>query len=80
MPPCCAEIATFHALGVPLLLGASRKAVIPRLAGDDAPVERRLGGSLALALHGVAHGVQIVRVHDAAETVQAVRVWKAVNV
>ncbi len=72
-------IATFHALGVPLLLGASRKAVIARLAGDDAPVEGRLGGSVALALHGIAHGVQIVRVHDVAETVQAVRVWRTVT-
>ena len=67
-------IATFHGLGVPLLLGASRKAVIPRLAGDDAPVGQRLGGSLALALHGVARGVQFVRVHDVAATVQAIRV------
>ena len=68
------RIATFHGLGVPLLLGASRKAVIPRLAGDDAPVGQRLGGSLALALHGVARGVQFVRVHDVAATVQAIRV------
>ncbi len=72
-------VATFHGLGVPLLLGASRKALIARLAGDDAPVGERLGGSLALALHGVAHGVQIVRVHDVAATVQAVRVWGAVG-
>ena len=71
-------LATFHALGVPLMLGASRKALIARLAGDDAPVGERLGGSLALALHGVAQGVQIVRVHDVAATVQAVRVGQAV--
>jgi len=72
-------IGAFHALGVPLLLGASRKAVIARLAGDGAPVDARLGGSLALALHGVAHGVQIVRVHDVPETVQAMRVAIAVG-
>jgi dihydropteroate synthase len=71
-------IATFHGLGVPLLLGASRKALIPRLTGDDSPVGQRLGGSIALALHGVARGVQIVRVHDVPETVQAVRLWQAV--
>ena len=72
-------IATFHGLGVPLLVGASRKAVIARLAGDNSAVDQRLGGSLALALHGVAHGVQIVRVHDVAETVQAVRVWRGIT-
>jgi len=72
-------LATFHALGVPVLLGASRKAVVPALAGDRSLVEQRLGGSLALALHGVAHGIQIVRVHDVAETVQAVRVWTAID-
>ena len=71
-------LATFHGLGVPLLLGASRKAVIARLAGDDAPVSERLGGSVALALHGVAAGVQIVRVHDVRATVQAIRLWQAV--
>lgn len=70
-------IATFHGLGVPLLLGASRKALIPRLTGDGSAVGQRLGGSIALALHGIAHGVQIVRVHDVAETVQAVRVARA---
>ncbi len=72
------HLGAFHGLGVPLLLGASRKALIARLAGDEAPADRRLGGSLALALHGVAHGVQIVRVHDVAATVQAVRLWQAV--
>lgn len=72
-------LATFHGLGVPLLLGASRKAVIPRLTGDGSPVDRRLGGSLALALQGVAHGVQIVRVHDVPETVQAIGLAQALR-
>ena len=46
---------------------------------NEAPVEERLGGSLALALAGVAQGVQIVRVHDVAETVQALRVWRGLR-
>nr|WP_295660243.1 dihydropteroate synthase [Polymorphobacter sp.] len=71
-------IAMFHGLGVPILLGASRKAVVGKLSGD-VPVGERLGGSIALALHGVAHGVQIVRVHDVAPTVQAIRLWQAVQ-
>ncbi len=71
-------LALFHGLGVPVLLGASRKAVIGNLSGS-APVGERLGGSIALALHAVAHGVQIVRVHDVAETGQAIRLWQAVR-
>ncbi len=66
----------FHGLGVPLLLGASRKALIGRIAGETR-AEARLPGSLALALHGAACGVQVVRVHDVAETVQALAVWNA---
>ena len=66
----------FHSLGVPVLLGASRKQLIARVAGDVSP-EARLPGSLALALHAAACGVQMVRVHDVAETVQALSVWRA---
>ena len=79
-------LTLFHGLGVPLLLGASRKALIGRLAGPapfdaktrtDVPPEARLPGSLALALHAAACGVQVVRVHDVAETAQALAVWRA---
>ncbi|MBB6226073.1 dihydropteroate synthase [Polymorphobacter multimanifer] len=72
-------LALFHALGVPLLLGASRKRVIEGLAGRAVPVGARLPGSLAVALHGAAHGVQILRVHDVAETVQALAVWRGIE-
>jgi dihydropteroate synthase len=71
-------LSLFHGLGVPLLLGASRKALIGRVAGD-VPPDARLPGSLALALHAAAQGVQIVRVHDVAETAQALAVWRAAN-
>ena len=71
-------LSLFHGLGVPLLLGASRKALIGRIAGDVAP-DARLPGSLALALHAAAQGVQIVRVHDVAETAQALAVWRGAN-
>lgn len=71
-------IELFHGLGVPVLLGASRKKLIRSLSADAA-VGDRLPGSLALALHAVAHGVQIVRVHDVAATVQAIRLWTAVQ-
>ena len=68
----------FHALGAPLMFGASRKRMIGALS-NEAPADERLGGSLTLALHGAAHGVQLLRVHDVAETVQALRVWRGLR-
>ncbi|WP_310497960.1 dihydropteroate synthase [Sandarakinorhabdus sp.] len=67
-----------HGLGLPILLGASRKALISGLAGPAAPGDR-LGGSLALALHGADCGVQILRVHDVPETRQALALWSALR-
>ncbi len=71
------SLAIFHGLGCPILLGVSRKRFIGRLSGE-APPKARLPGSLAAALAGLARGAQILRVHDVAETVQAVRVWQAI--
>jgi dihydropteroate synthase len=68
----------FHALGQPLMLGASRKRMIGALS-NEAPADQRLGGSLALALAGMAAGVQLLRVHDVAETVQARNVWRGLR-
>lgn len=67
-------LTLLHGLGVPLLLGASRKALIGAIAGGAA-ADERLPGSIALALHAAACGVQVVRVHDVAETAQALTVW-----
>jgi dihydropteroate synthase len=67
----------FHALGSPLMLGASRKRMIGALSREEEAGER-LPGSLALALHGMAAGVHLLRVHDVAETVQARNVWRGV--
>lgn len=71
-------LALFHGLGCPVLLGASRKRIIGALS-NEAPADQRLGGSVALALAGVERGAQIVRVHDVAETVQAIRVWRGLR-
>ena len=68
----------FHALGHPLLLGASRKRMIGAFS-NEAPADRRLGGSIALALAGMDAGVQLLRVHDVAETVQARNVWRGLR-
>ena len=70
--------ALFHGLGCPILLGASRKRMIGALS-NEAPVGERLGGSLALALKGAEAGVQVMRVHDVADTVQALRVWRGLR-
>jgi dihydropteroate synthase len=64
-------------LGLPVLAGLSRKSMIGAVTGR--PVEQRLAGSLAGALAAVAHGARIVRVHDVAETVDALKVWHAAN-
>lgn len=71
-------LALFQGLGCPLMLGVSRKRMIGALSGE-APADRRLGGSIALALAGVQQGAQILRVHDVAETVQACRVWRGMR-
>jgi dihydropteroate synthase len=64
-----ARLALFHALGTGVLVGLSRKSLVGRATG--AAVDERLPGSLAGALYAVSQGVQIVRVHDVAETRQA---------
>ncbi|MGE8141165.1 dihydropteroate synthase [Novosphingobium sp. NPDC080210] len=68
----------FHALGQPLLLGVSRKRMIGALS-NEAPAHKRLGGSIALAMKGLDAGVQLLRVHDVAETVQARDVWRGLR-
>ena len=71
-----ARLGLFHSLGVPLLLGASRKRFIGTI-GNASKASDRMPGSVAVALAGIAQGVQIVRVHDVAETLQAIVVWRA---
>jgi dihydropteroate synthase len=71
-------LAMLHGLGCPIVLGASRKRTIGALA-NEAPADRRLGGSLAFALKAVEQGAQIVRVHDVPETVQALKVWRGLR-
>ena len=66
-------------LGFPVLVGASRKSSIARIAGDGAGEDRRLGGSIALALAAAAGGAAAVRVHDVAETRQALAVAAAIG-
>lgn len=73
------NLTLYHGLGLRLALGVSRKAFIGALSGEKV-AGKRVAGSVAAALVGVAQGVHILRVHDVAETVQAVRthigVWR----
>ena len=71
-------LALFHSLGCAIVVGASRKRTIGALSGE-APVDRRLGGSIAFALKAAEQGVQVIRVHDVFETVQALRVWRGMR-
>jgi len=72
-----ASIDRLHALGSPVLIGASRKRFIGELL--DLPVEERLEGSLAVAAHAASSGVKIVRVHDVAQTVRVTRIIDAIR-
>jgi dihydropteroate synthase len=71
-----AGLGVFHGLGVPVLLGASRKGVIGALTGVTTAADR-VHGSIGAALAGVAQGCQILRVHDVAATKQALAVYQA---
>ena len=73
-----ARLSLFHDLGLPVLLGASRKRFIGTISAEN-EAARRMPGSLAVALAGVAQGVQMIRVHDVAETRQALSLWQAVT-
>jgi len=72
------HLPMYHALGCPLLLGASRKRMIGALS-NEAAAHQRAGGSLVLAQMGMDAGVQLLRVHDVFETVQARNVWRGLR-
>jgi dihydropteroate synthase len=63
--------------GKPVVLGASRKSFIAKIDPDKDAASGRLGGSIAAALLGAQAGADMLRVHDVAETVQALKVWRA---
>ena len=69
------NLAALRGLGCPIVVGTSRKGFIAAVAGD-CPPSQRLGGSIATALMAIDAGAAVVRVHDVAETVQAVRLWR----
>jgi dihydropteroate synthase len=71
-----ARLSLFHSLGVPVLLGASRKRFIGTIGGGEAG-EDRAPGSIAVALAALNHGIQFLRVHDVVQTIQAIALYRA---
>jgi len=72
-----AKLEKFRHFGLPLLVGASRKRFIDKVS--PAPPDRRLGGSIAAHVLSVLNGAAIIRAHDVAETVQALKVATAIR-
>jgi len=70
-------LAQFQQLGVPVLVGLSRKSMLGKITGRE--VEHRQAASVAAALIAVQRGANIVRVHDVRETVDVIKVWQAVD-
>jgi dihydropteroate synthase len=73
-----AHLAEFKGLGLPLLVGISRKSMIGALL-DNAPVDQRLYGSLAAAVLAAERGADILRVHDVRATVDALKIVAAIG-
>jgi dihydropteroate synthase len=73
------HLRDFARFGLPLLVGASRKSFIAGVHGGAGKAADRIAGSIAAALGAVAEGASILRVHDVGQTVEALRVWHAVQ-
>jgi dihydropteroate synthase len=71
------RLTLLHGIGCAVMVGLSRKSIIGEIAG--VPADKRLPGSLAGALHALGAGVHILRVHDVAETRQAVALWRSID-
>lgn len=71
------ELQALRIEDYPFLLGMSRKSMIGQVTGR--PADRRLGGSVAAALAGVVRGAEIIRVHDVADTVDAIKIWSIIE-
>ena len=72
-----AHFADFSTMGFPVLAGISRKSMIGKITGKD--TNERVAPSIAAAIMAADRGAQIVRVHDVPETVDALKLWEAIN-
>jgi dihydropteroate synthase len=73
-----ANFADFSTLGLPVLAGISRKSMIGKITGKD--TNDRVAPSIAAAIMAADRGANIVRVHDVVETVDALKLWEAIQV
>ena len=69
------NISVFHSLGLPILVGNSRKRFIKELSGKN-DSELRYGGTIASSIYLMMQGVQILRIHDVNETIQGIKIFK----
>ena len=72
------NISIFHSLGFPIMLGISRKKFIKDLSGNNDSNER-LGGTISSSLYLMTQGTQILRIHDANEVNQSIKVFKSLK-
>ena len=70
------NISIYHSLGLPILLGISRKRFIKDLSGNN-DSSSRIGGTISSSIFAMLQGVQMLRVHDVNEVNQAIKVFKA---
>jgi dihydropteroate synthase len=71
------KISEFRTFGCPVMIGTSRKSFIGMITGDEKHPGKRIGGSIVAALKSIANGADIIRVHDVAETIEAIRISEA---
>ena len=69
------NISIFHTLGLPVLVGNSRKRFIKELSGKN-DSKKRIGGTVASSIYLMMQGVQILRIHDVNETIQGLKIFK----
>jgi len=72
------NVSIFHSLGLPVMLGTSRKRFIKDISGNNDSKER-LGGTVSSSIFSILQGVQILRIHDVNEVNQGIKVFKKLN-
>ena len=72
------KVSIFHSLGFPVMLGISKKRFIKDLAGNNDSKER-LGGTISSSIWAMTQGIQILRIHDANEVNQALKIFKSLH-
>jgi dihydropteroate synthase len=71
------NISIFHSLGLPILVGNSKKRFIKEIAGKN-DTKNRIGGTIASSIYLMLQGVQILRIHDVNELLQGIKVFKQI--